>query len=95
MAFNELAKRRHDVQLLIAGSGVDNQKLHDYAEEEAIPRVKFLGYVTESEKLHLLHSADVFCSPALYGESFGVVLWRLWQLDAQLSPEITWAIKQL
>jgi phosphatidylinositol alpha-mannosyltransferase len=74
MAFNELAKRRHDVQLLIAGSGVDNQKLHDYAEEEAIPRVKFLGYVTESEKLHLLHSADVFCSPALYGESFGVVL---------------------
>lgn len=73
-AFNELAKRRHDVRLVIGGTGVDNQKLHDFTEEEAIPRVEFLGYISEQEKLRLLYSSDVFCSPALYGESFGIVL---------------------
>lgn len=73
-AFNELAKRRKDVQLLIAGNGPDGQKLHDLVEDENIPRVTFLGYISDKEKIHMLHKSDLFCSPALYGESFGIVL---------------------
>jgi phosphatidylinositol alpha-mannosyltransferase len=73
-AFHELSKRRKDVQLLIAGNGPDKQKLHDFVEDENIPRVKFLGFISDKEKIDLLHSSDVFCSPALYGESFGIVL---------------------
>lgn len=73
-AFNELAKRRKDVQLLIAGNGPDKQKLQDFVEDENIPRVTFLGFISDKEKIHLLHRSDVFCSPALYGESFGIVL---------------------
>jgi phosphatidylinositol alpha-mannosyltransferase len=73
-AFNELCQRRDDLQLLIAGSGPDENKLREYVSELEIPRVTFLGYISDEEKIHQLHRADVFCSPARYGESFGVVL---------------------
>ncbi len=73
-AYSELHLRRGDVQLLIAGSGPDENKLREYVKELSIPDVTFLGYITDEEKIHQLHKADVFCSPARYGESFGIVL---------------------
>jgi phosphatidylinositol alpha-mannosyltransferase len=73
-AFNELSQRRDDVQLLIAGSGPDENKLREYVNELEIPRITFLGYISDEEKIHQMHRADVFCSPARYGESFGIVL---------------------
>jgi phosphatidylinositol alpha-mannosyltransferase len=73
-AFRELCHKRDDVQLLIAGSGPDEKKLREYVSELEIPHVTFLGYISDEEKIHQLHRADVFCSPARYGESFGIVL---------------------
>jgi phosphatidylinositol alpha-mannosyltransferase len=73
-AFNELCSKRNDVQLLLAGSGPDENKLRDYVNELKIPRVTFLGYISDQEKIHQLHRADIFCSAARYGESFGIVL---------------------
>lgn len=73
-AFNDLTSRVDDVQLLIAGIGPDEQKLRDYVAELEIPRVTFLGYISNRDKVHHLHRADVFCSPATKGESFGIVL---------------------
>jgi len=73
-AFASLCERRDDVQLLIAGSGPDENKLRDYIKEMDIPRVTFLGYISDEDKIHLLHRSDVFCSPATRGESFGIVL---------------------
>lgn len=63
-----------DCQLIIAGDGPDRTKLEDYASEKGLKHVSFLGYVSEKEKIRLLRSADVFSSPAVYGESFGIVL---------------------
>lgn len=73
-AFHLLAERQPEVKLIIAGDGVDRQKLEDFVRDKAIPRVEFRGFVSEAEKLELLTQADLFCSPALYGESFGIVL---------------------
>ncbi|MEX1995323.1 MAG: glycosyltransferase family 4 protein [Candidatus Saccharimonadales bacterium] len=73
-AYKELTLRRDDVQLLIAGSGPDEKKLRNYIEEMVIPRVTFLGFISDEDKIHYLHRADVFCSPATRGESFGIVL---------------------
>jgi phosphatidyl-myo-inositol alpha-mannosyltransferase len=73
-AFKELTERRDDVQLLIAGSGPDENKLRDFIEEQSIPRVTFLGFISDADKIHHLHRADLFCSPATRGESFGIVL---------------------
>lgn len=83
-AFNELCTRRDDVQLLIAGAGPDERKLRDYVEELHIPRVTFLGYISDEEKIHQLHRADVFCSAARYGESFGIVLLEAMATDTPI-----------
>lgn len=73
-AYKELTVQRSDVQLVLAGNGPDDEKLREYVEQYEIPRVSFLGYVSDDEKIEWLHKADVFCSPATRGESFGIVL---------------------
>jgi phosphatidylinositol alpha-mannosyltransferase len=73
-AFALLQTHQPEVHLIIAGDGPDRQKLEQLVKEMELDNVDFRGYVTEKEKLKLLASADLFCSPALYGESFGIVL---------------------
>ncbi len=60
--------------LKIAGNGPDRKKLEAYVKDKKINNVEFLGFISEQQKLKLLKEADVFCSPAIYGESFGIVL---------------------
>lgn len=73
-AYQQLLERCSDVELVIAGDGPDRKKLEDKVDNLELPNVKFLGYVTDAEKHKLLKSADLFCAPALYGESFGIIL---------------------
>lgn len=73
-AYQLLAQDEEDVRLVIAGDGPDRPKLELYVEELGIPNVEFLGYVSNDAKLELLSMADLFCSPAIFGESFGIVL---------------------
>lgn len=83
-AFAELEAREPNVRLVLAGDGVDREKLELLAEELGLKNVEFLGYVDEETKQRLLHTADLFCSPAIFGESFGVVL-----LEAMASGLVT------
>ncbi len=63
------------VKLLIAGEGSDKLKLQRHAKFLKITdNVEFLGHISENQKLSLLAESSVFCSPALFGESFGIVL---------------------
>lgn len=73
-AFKILQERMPEAQLLIAGAGPDKEKLEQYSLEQEIPNIEFLGYLDDAEKIRIMQKADVFCSPALYGESFGIVL---------------------
>jgi phosphatidylinositol alpha-mannosyltransferase len=73
-AFALLQQREPDVRLLIAGDGPDREKLEQEAEELGLRHVEFLGYIDEVTKKRLLHTSDLFCSPAISGESFGIVL---------------------
>ena len=73
-AYDYLTTQRDDVELVIAGDGPDRLKLEAMVEDMQLPNVSFLGYVSEAEKQTLLATADVFCSPAIFGESFGIVL---------------------
>ena len=73
-AFATLAEHDDNVQLTIAGDGPDMSKLRTFVDENNIPQVTFLGYISEEDKIRHLHRSDVFCSPARYGESFGIVL---------------------
>lgn len=73
-AYQQLAQKHPEVELLIAGEGVDRAKLEKTVYDYDIPRVRFCGYVSPADKVRLLHTSDLFCSPARYGESFGIVL---------------------
>lgn len=73
-AYATLAEANEDVRLLLAGNGPDRARLEWLVEEMRIPNVEFLGYITDAQKVELLASADLFCSPAIFGESFGIVL---------------------
>lgn len=73
-AYQLLEQGNPDAQLIIAGDGPDREKLELLADDLKLKNISFLGYVTEEAKLELLADADLFCSPALYGESFGIVL---------------------
>lgn len=84
-AFAALYKRQQNIELVIAGDGEDRAKLENQVKELGLEKsVTFLGFVTEKEKKKLLRESDLFCSPALYGESFGVVL-----LEAMASGLVT------
>src|SRR5690606_2336641 len=73
-AFAELAERDPRVKLVIAGDGSERDRLEDWVYQNEVPRVQFLGPVSEKKKIELLRKAAVYCSPAIYGESFGIVL---------------------
>ena len=71
-AFEILAQDRPGLRLLIGGNG-DIGEQRDRLPAHLRDRAVFLGEVSEADKLRLLHSVDVFCSPNTGGESFGIV----------------------
>lgn len=83
-AYQLLAQENPDVALVIAGDGPDREKLELLAEDLKLPNVSFLGYISEALKIELLAKADLFVSPAVYGESFGIVL-----LEAMAADTVT------
>ncbi|HVI60592.1 MAG TPA: glycosyltransferase family 4 protein, partial [Candidatus Saccharimonadales bacterium] len=83
-AFQVLAQDNPNAQLVIGGDGPDREKLEMLADDLNIKNISFLGFVSEELKLELLTKADVFCSPALFGESFGIVL-----LEAMATGTVT------
>jgi phosphatidylinositol alpha-mannosyltransferase len=72
-AFEILAPQRPGLRLLVAGPSNDASEVLDKVPAELRDRIALLGQVTEEDKVRVLHSVDVFCSPNTGGESFGIV----------------------
>ncbi|HVS58882.1 MAG TPA: glycosyltransferase family 4 protein [Candidatus Saccharimonadales bacterium] len=83
-AYQMLSQDHDDISLVLAGDGPERAKLEAMASEMQLADVTFLGHVSEEVKLQLLASSDVFCSAAIFGESFGIVL-----LEAMASGLVT------
>jgi phosphatidylinositol alpha-mannosyltransferase len=73
-AYHLLQQENSNVELIIAGDGPERERLELLAEDLKLKNVSFLGFISEELKLKLLRKADLFCSPAVFGESFGIVL---------------------
>lgn len=73
-AYKILTETNPEVSLVIGGDGPDRSKLEALASDLGLEDVSFLGFISDKEKIHYLRTADLYCSPALYGESFGIVL---------------------
>lgn len=83
-AYALLREQHPDVQLILAGDGDLRPSLESYVAKQNIPGVTFKGFISDAQRLRLLHRADIYCSPALYGESFGIVL-----LEAMAAGSVT------
>ena len=73
-AFKLLSDEMPHAYLLIGGEGGQRWRLEQMVKTHGIANVNFLGYVTEEQKRHLMSNADLFCAPAMFGESFGIVI---------------------
>jgi glycosyltransferase involved in cell wall biosynthesis len=75
-AFSEVASRRPEVHLVIAGpdsEGYGHQVREWLREKNVLDRVTFTGMVTGEEKLSVYRDADVFVLPS-YSENYGIVV---------------------
>jgi len=62
-----------DIELLVAGPG-DQAEATDGLPDEVAGHVRFLGLVSDAEKVAAFASSDVYVAPNTGGESFGIVL---------------------
>lgn len=83
-AFHLLQEKDPNVSLVIAGDGPDREKLEMLVDDLGLKNVTFAGYISDKEKKKYLRTVDLFAAPALYGESFGIVL-----LEAMASGLVT------
>ena len=61
--------------LIIAGHGPQAKMLRNDVERLGLKDfVRFEGYVSKERKMELFSNAHLYVTPALYGESFGIVL---------------------
>ncbi|WP_421872883.1 glycosyltransferase family 4 protein [Marinoscillum sp.] len=73
-SFHAIKQQNDEVRLIIAGDGDERQMAEDYINQYQLKDVEMLGFVPEEEKLRLLRTCDLYVAPALFGESFGIVL---------------------
>ncbi len=73
-AFGIINQVHKQYRLLIVGEGPEKDNLKEQIKQAKISNIDFLGHIDDAEKIRLLQTSDVFCSPAMYGESFGIVL---------------------
>ncbi|WP_420576196.1 glycosyltransferase family 4 protein [Ekhidna sp.] len=73
-AFHLLKQRYPQMKLVIAGDGDGRAELEKFISDLNLKDVEMLGFVSEKEKYRLLKESDIYLAPALYGESFGIVL---------------------
>ncbi len=73
-SFNQLKTRHSSLRLIIAGDGDERPMVESFIKKHNLLDVKLLGFVSEEEKRQLLKTVDLYIAPAVYGESFGIVL---------------------
>lgn len=63
---------RGDIEIWVAGSGPETQTLQNRYSE--VTNIKWLGPITEEDKIARLQRSSALVAPSLRGESFGLVL---------------------
>ena len=73
-AFKILNKKFSNLRLIIVGEGELKRDCQDYIRKNNLKKVYFEGEKTGKELPPYYKICDIFCSPAIFGESFGIVL---------------------
>ena len=72
-ALPKIVKAIPNVELVVAGPG-DETKILARLDSHTAKQIKFLGRLSEQEKVDFLSSLDLYVAPNTGGESFGIIL---------------------
>lgn len=74
-ALKILNKKFSNLRLLVVGTGPLKENCESFAKENKLNNVVFIEKILKANQVPSYYkTADIYCSPAIYGESFGIVL---------------------
>lgn len=74
MAYKLLQDKFNNLRLIIVGDGPSMGECKDYARQNELREVYFEGAKSGPAVKQYFGTCDIYCSPAIFGESFGIVL---------------------
>lgn len=73
-AYQILTQKFQNLRLIIVGEGELKKECQDFVKDNNLKEVYFEGEKSGRELVSYYNTADIFCAPSIYGESFGIVL---------------------
>jgi len=73
-AFEILKRKYQNLRLIVVGEGPERKNCEDFVKEKKLKDVVFLGELRGKELFKIYRTADIFCAPSIFGESFGLVI---------------------
>jgi len=62
------------LRLIVVGSGPLKENCQSWVKKNNLKNVVFIGEIPEKDASSYYQTADIFCAPSIFGESFGLVL---------------------